>query len=535
MVIMVVSGCTKDSEPDLNIDTEVPTIISVVPAEDMNSVPRNTVITVTFSEPVDTATLNNSSFKLRRGAAVVNGRIACSETTVTFIPFSRLEGSTTYTATVTTGVKDISNNAIAEDFGWSFETEEAPDEVAPGVISVTPSANATQVPVSGRPSVSFNESMNISTINSSTFQVKQGTSVIPGTIDFSENTAIFIPSVPLESSKIYTVVLTNGVKDVAGNPLQSEYSWSFTTGAPADVTKPAVSSVDPAANAVSVPVNALIKVTFSEPMDPATISNATFTFKQGSTVVPGTVTSSGSTATFSPTSALLANSAYSATVTMGVKDISGNTLGSNYSWTFTTAAITPVDVTKPVVSSVNPAANAVSIPVNAKPQVTFSEPVDPSSISNTTITLKQGSTLVAGTVTVSGSTATFSPTSALSANTAYSATVTTGVKDISGNTLGSNYSWTFKTAASAPVAKSFTVDVVPVLKVCNACHNHNWTTSSDASTFHANLVKSGHINLTTPTSGKIYSKVNGGHPSSGVTSTQKTTVLTWIKEGSKDN
>ena len=117
---------------------------------------------------------------------------------------------------------------------------------------------------------------------------------------------------------------------------------------------------------------------------------------------------------------------------------------------------------------------------------------------------------------------------------ALAATVTTAVKDAAGNALASNYTWSFTTIATA-AGKSFSADVVPVLNLCNTCHNHNWTPSSTPSTFHANLVQSGHINTTTPTTGKIYTKMNGGHPSTTVSSAQKTTVLTWIQEGSKNN
>jgi hypothetical protein len=76
---------------------------------------------------------------------------------------------------------------------------------------------------------------------------------------------------------------------------------------------------------------------------------------------------------------------------------------------------------------------------------------------------------------------------------------------------------------------------MPILGICNDCHNHNWTASTNASTFYTNLVNSGHVNPTSPTSGRIYTKVNGGHPSSSVTAAQKTTILTWVTEGSKNN
>ncbi|HXJ57139.1 MAG TPA: ice-binding family protein, partial [Verrucomicrobiae bacterium] len=75
-------------------------------------------------------------------------------------------------------------------------------------------------------------------------------------------------------------------------------------GIPADTTAPTVSSTDPANAATAVAINKRIAATFSEAMDPATISAANFTLRQGATPVAGTVTYVGTTATFAPASAL---------------------------------------------------------------------------------------------------------------------------------------------------------------------------------------------------------------------------------------
>jgi len=149
--------------------------------------------------------------------------------------------------------------------------------------------------------------------------------------------------------------------------------------------------------------------------------------------------------------------------------------------------------------------------------------------------LKQGSTSVAGTVTYSGTTATFTPSAALAGGTVYTGTITTGAKDAAGNALASNYSWSFTTAVIAPAGKSFSADVMPILNICNTCHKHPWTTSTNASTYYTNLVNGGYVNQTSPTTSKIYTKLSGGHPGSMVTTAQVTTILTWFTEGAKNN
>lgn len=101
-----------------------------------------------------------------------------------------------------------------------------------------------------------------------------------------------------------------------------------------------VSSTDPTSNETSVARNKVIAVTFSEAMDPLTINTMSFTLKQGTTEVGGSVAYAGLTATFTPSGTLFANTEYTATITTEAKSLTGNTLVSNKEWSFTTAGST---------------------------------------------------------------------------------------------------------------------------------------------------------------------------------------------------
>src|SRR6187402_1677694 len=90
--------------------------------------------------------------------------------------------------------------------------------------------------------------------------------------------------------------------------------------------RPTVLSTDPIADATNYAVNKKVSVIFSAPMDAATMTTSTFTLQKAGVNVEGTVTSSGSTATFSPTANLTANTLYKATVTTGAKDLEGKSL-----------------------------------------------------------------------------------------------------------------------------------------------------------------------------------------------------------------
>jgi hypothetical protein len=104
--------------------------------------------------------------------------------------------------------------------------------------------------------------------------------------------------------------------------------------------QPKVTSTIPLDKATGVSRNNALTFTFSEAMDPLTITTSTFTLKQGATAVPGAVSYSGTTATFTPTSFLAAGLLYNATITTGAKNLAGRSLAANKEWSFTTGGTT---------------------------------------------------------------------------------------------------------------------------------------------------------------------------------------------------
>src|SRR5665647_3039431 len=78
---------------------------------------------------------------------------------------------------------------------------------------------------------------------------------------------------------------------------------------------PKVISTNPVDKAVGIMINAKIGATFNETMTPSSINTTTFTIQQGSTSIPGVVTYSGTTATFSPSNNLALNTTYTGTIT----------------------------------------------------------------------------------------------------------------------------------------------------------------------------------------------------------------------------
>ena len=214
--------------------------------------------------------------------------------------------------------------------------------------------------------------------------------------------------------------------------------------APTDTTPPKVNSTNPADRQTGVAVNADVTAAFSEAVK--SVSGTTFTLKAGGTSVAGTVTLSGTTATFNPSAPLANATTYTATITTGVTDLANNALAADYVWNFTTGAA--ADTTPPTVSSTNPADNQTGVPSNTAVTATFNEAMAGASLTTATFTLADGSgNPVAGTVTSAGATATFAPTAPLANGTTYTATITPGAKDLAGNGLVQSRAWSFTTVS----------------------------------------------------------------------------------------
>jgi len=100
-------------------DTTPPLVISTSPVV---AVPVNSNISATFSEAMDPSTIIASTYTLKQGATSVSGTPTYAGLTATFNPASALAANTTYTATITTGAKDLAGNALASNFVWSLTT-----------------------------------------------------------------------------------------------------------------------------------------------------------------------------------------------------------------------------------------------------------------------------------------------------------------------------------------------------------------------------------------------------------------------------
>jgi hypothetical protein len=309
--------------------------------------------------------------------------------------------------------------------------------ICPVVESTSPADQAINIPLNQVITATLNENMDPATFTNASFIV-QGAAAVNGKVTVSGKTATFTPTANLATNTTYTAIIKTSVKDLTGNALQSNYVWTFSTGA---TIKPTVITTNPTPNASNVAINKTVQADFNMSMNHATLNVNTFTLKLGSTVVPGTVSDNGTTVFFDSTANLESNTEYTATISTGVKNIQGTAIAADYVWKFTTGS-----AIAPKVASTDPTNNASNVVLNKDILVNFSMPMDAATIINGgNFTLKTGTQNITGVVTYSGNTASFNPDSNLIMGATYTATIKTGAKNQAGTSLEQDYVWTFNT------------------------------------------------------------------------------------------
>jgi glucose/arabinose dehydrogenase/endonuclease YncB( thermonuclease family) len=365
------------------------------PSDGATGVPAEITVTAAFTERLDASTVNTTTVYVTQtgNSTAISATVSydLNTTTVSLKPTSPLTLGGTYVVTLvggSAGIKDVAGNPLASNVVWSFSTNSLPPSgtVFLSDLSWTFAQNGWGPPErdrsNGEQAAGDGTAIRL---NGTTFAKGLGvhaaselryflggscnsfTSVVGVDDEIGAAGSVVFQVWGDRSAKLYespvmtgasaslnvnvsvtgfqelTLIVTDG-----GNGITADHGdWAnaqVTCGSgPTDTTPPTVVGTEPTTGATGIDRAAVLRASFSEPMNSATVTSSTFTLtKEGaSTPVAATVNydATSRAALLSPSSPLDASSIYTARVrggSTGVADAAGNRMATDRTWSFST-------------------------------------------------------------------------------------------------------------------------------------------------------------------------------------------------------
>jgi hypothetical protein len=478
-----------------------PAVLAVSPANGQSGVGTNATVDVLFSQSIDPATVTAQTFSVTSGSAVPGSYSFLTtdrgpNTLVRFTPTISFAPSGTFTVAVTVGIKNQAGIPLLNANALTFSTGNEVDTTPPTVAHIMPPGGSADVATNRNIIVQFSEPMNATTVSSVTFTVSSGGSPLSGRVSLGagpngpNTVATFLPDQLLAASNAYDVALSAAILDTARNPL-ALFGSAFTSAAGLDNFRPSVVSTSPLFHErfsmpKNVPLNAKIMVSFSEPMNPLTITGnsvqVTVTSDasaQQSVPVAGTLTMSSDlrTVTFAPSQPLAPASTYSVTLGSTITDLAGNALLPVLGTSFVTGV--RAAETAPLTVTVSPAGGDTNIAINAPVVLQFSRPVAPTTVSDTTVAVTGAAGPIPGAFAFEqeNRVVRWKPANLIQVapNTVHTVSVSTGVTDLAGVPPAASFNSSFTTGAGTDTTAPTIVSSNPVN---NATGQSRFTTVS---------------------------------------------------------
>lgn len=253
LVVFLSSGaCSKDTdeEYDSSGSTVAPVntfkINSSIPEDNATEVAITSPLVISFSNELKSSSVNEKNIFLSKNGANVTATLTHSKNIVVLLPISSLSYGTLYSASVSSEIQDTSGKSLNQNSSWTFTTvsvtgndstdnsssddDTVTDSTQPSVISISPSDNSSGIAVDSAIIVVFSESVATATLSTSTFKLLDNSSnTVSGVYSLNGTIVTFTPTDNLSHFRDYSVSLTTGIQDSAGNSLVAAQSSSFET------------------------------------------------------------------------------------------------------------------------------------------------------------------------------------------------------------------------------------------------------------------------------------------------------------------
>jgi hypothetical protein len=336
--VSLFSGCYGDEA------FERPEVVNITPEQNSTTVESDALVVVRFSKPMDTVKTNNE-FSLSSDSGVIDGNYSWDShgKILTFTPGTGFSKAKKFTIRITENAEDIDGNDLKDNYVSSFHT--GGDTGRPVVISYTPAANSVGNGENSTVTVNFSEPVDMNSIYG-------GITISPSVQGYfsanADTTVItFTPLYGFTYGVTYTVNITNGVMDSAGNRLLTPAVFNFTVGD--DFTKPSLAAYqnlavplyfDEAIHVSGAEKNGTLTLDFSEEVltdnlqSAVSISPSVPFFISSSVIISGGSTFTRGIIHF--TEDLSGNQAYVLKISSTVTDMQGNALDHSYRFVFVT-------------------------------------------------------------------------------------------------------------------------------------------------------------------------------------------------------
>lgn len=245
-------------------DTRDPEVVAFGPASGAAGVATSAIFTVTFSEPVDPASLTAATLWLEQGGVPVAGAIGYQPgaLSATFTPAGQLTVGLQYDLEVTPGVRDLEGNGLI--MGYSAQWVVAVDDVPPSILSLSPRDGGVTPAITAL-EARFDEPLMPSSAAGASITLADGAGApVAGTLshDAAAGLIRFAPGAALVLGTTYTATLAAMAADPSGNMRVYATTWSFTVGAPEVVGAPTAAAEVQAGGVlrVRVPVNEVTQI-----------------------------------------------------------------------------------------------------------------------------------------------------------------------------------------------------------------------------------------------------------------------------------
>jgi hypothetical protein len=492
-------------------DTSRPSVVSQRPANGASGVSASSGIVLFVSEPLNPSTVAGAIHVSQNGVLVDgsvqvtgNGQVVQFQPLVAWAPNALiqvfLEGA----------AQDLNGNAL-NSYQSSFRIAADPQTTAPVATAVSPVYGAQNVPLNPSIAIGYNEPLDPASVNTSTVTLTgpAGRVNISVALD-STGTVIQLLPVDAGNNRIdlapnsFYYYQTTGIRGANGVAQVNAGYWYFYTGADRDATAPSVRAITPPAGSTNVGDNARIVVRFSEPLNPLTVNASTIAVT-GAAAIAGSFSFANQNRDvyFEPYAPLPDSQTLTITID-GVTDVSGNPVPKTTAQ-FGVAA--GPDVAVPVALAVNPVNGLTNVPTNAVVSLLFNEPIDPASVSSSTVQVYDNvlGKQVAGSYTVSsdGKTVSFVAAAPLGANHSHSVYFANyGMTDLAGNPVnGSGFSnFSFTTGSTADLSGPQVAGISPADQLTNVPRNAQVMTAFDRP---INTLTASQIALTAPGGARV--------------------------------